>query len=222
MSNSKPNLPSKNFPRNTMEVSFSSMENRFGGVEEMIRKLIEMKSKTPLMVLIANPNPELTRIPLAKSKRKEIEQKGFDEESFFYKEPLPRAPIRRGIGVPNGGTAGRGFYGGGGGDTSPRHQKLKFQSPQMILNKVGREEVESCRAIQLRNEKAKRKLPIRRRMMGNKLTGSSSRGTGRLSKEWICVLWMEDRPDFLVSHRVSRMPSKDSSDVAGGHGKGQD
>ncbi|KAH0466043.1 hypothetical protein IEQ34_006146 [Dendrobium chrysotoxum] len=41
-------------------------------LEEMMRKLMEMRSKIPPTVLITNPNQNLIRIPLAKSKGKEI------------------------------------------------------------------------------------------------------------------------------------------------------
>ncbi|KAL0913627.1 hypothetical protein M5K25_017105 [Dendrobium thyrsiflorum] len=51
----------------------SSMKNRLGRLEEMMRKLMEMQSKYPLAVLIANPNQILTGIPLAESKGKGIE-----------------------------------------------------------------------------------------------------------------------------------------------------
>ncbi|KAL0919024.1 hypothetical protein M5K25_011091 [Dendrobium thyrsiflorum] len=64
------------------------------GVEEMIRKLKEMQSKIPSVVLIANPNPKSIRTLLAKSKEKEIRRKEFDEDSFFHKEPPPRALMR--------------------------------------------------------------------------------------------------------------------------------
>ncbi|KAH0455521.1 hypothetical protein IEQ34_015553 [Dendrobium chrysotoxum] len=57
----------------TMERRFTSMENRLGRVE-MLRKLMEIQSETPLAVPIAKPNQDLTEIPLAKFKGKEIER----------------------------------------------------------------------------------------------------------------------------------------------------
>ncbi|KAL0923703.1 hypothetical protein M5K25_007770 [Dendrobium thyrsiflorum] len=103
----------------TIDGRFSAMENqmksRFGGLEKMMRKLMEMQSKTPLAVSIVNLNQDLTEIPLAKSKGNEIGQKELDEESFFYQEPPPRAPTRDGSGFPDGGTVRREFYGGGSG-----------------------------------------------------------------------------------------------------------
>ncbi|KAH0451642.1 hypothetical protein IEQ34_018941 [Dendrobium chrysotoxum] len=90
------------------------MESRFGRLKELMRKLMEMQSKTPLAIPITNPNQDLTRFPLAESKRKEIGQEEFDEESFFHQEPPPRALIRAGSRFLNGGTARRKFYGGGG------------------------------------------------------------------------------------------------------------
>ncbi|KAH0466897.1 hypothetical protein IEQ34_004135 [Dendrobium chrysotoxum] len=62
----------------------NQMESRFGELEEMMRKLMEIQFKTPLAVPIANPNQDLTGIPLAESKRKEIKREEFDEESFFH------------------------------------------------------------------------------------------------------------------------------------------
>ncbi|KAH0454581.1 hypothetical protein IEQ34_016505 [Dendrobium chrysotoxum] len=60
----------------------------------MIRKLMEMQSKTPLAVLIANSNQDLTGIPLVESKENEIRLDEFDEESLFHQEPPPRSLIR--------------------------------------------------------------------------------------------------------------------------------
>ncbi|KAH0465138.1 hypothetical protein IEQ34_005241 [Dendrobium chrysotoxum] len=65
----------------TME---NQMESRFERLEEMMRKLIEMQSKTPLTVPIANPNQDLIRIPLVESKGKKSGQE-FNEESFSSK-----------------------------------------------------------------------------------------------------------------------------------------
>ncbi|KAH0458652.1 hypothetical protein IEQ34_011466 [Dendrobium chrysotoxum] len=71
----------------------NSMEIRFSGLEEM-RKLMEMQSKTPQGVPIANLNQDLIGIPMAKSKGKEIRQEEFDKESFFHQESPPTASIR--------------------------------------------------------------------------------------------------------------------------------
>ncbi|KAH0457875.1 hypothetical protein IEQ34_013190 [Dendrobium chrysotoxum] len=92
-------------------------------LEEMMRKLMEKRSKTPLTVPITNPNQDLTWIPLAKSKGKEIGRKGFDEESFVDQEPPPKAPIKGGSGFPEGGTAIMELCGGYGGvaDHYERH-----------------------------------------------------------------------------------------------------
>ncbi|KAH0436600.1 hypothetical protein IEQ34_026382 [Dendrobium chrysotoxum] len=75
------------------------MENRFRRVE-MLRRLLEMQTNTSLVAPTANPNQDLTEIPLAESKGKEIEQEEFDEGSFFHQEPPPVAPIRGGIRIP--------------------------------------------------------------------------------------------------------------------------
>ncbi|KAH0460819.1 hypothetical protein IEQ34_008394 [Dendrobium chrysotoxum] len=72
----------------------------------MMRKLMEMQSKTPLAVPIANPNQDLTKIPLIKSKGKEIGRKEFDEESFFHQEPPPRAMIKGRSGFSERGQQG--------------------------------------------------------------------------------------------------------------------
>ncbi|KAL0922121.1 hypothetical protein M5K25_006083 [Dendrobium thyrsiflorum] len=84
-------------------------------LEEMIRKLVEIQSKTPPTVPITNPNQDLNGIPLAESKRKEIERKEFGENISFHQEPPLRAPRRWKIRFSNGGTGGRQFYHGGGG-----------------------------------------------------------------------------------------------------------
>ncbi|KAH0451994.1 hypothetical protein IEQ34_019293 [Dendrobium chrysotoxum] len=97
---------------------FSTMENRmesrFGGSEEILKKLIEMQSKTPPAIPIANPHHDLIEILLAKSKRKEIRRKDFGEKISFHQEPPPIAQIRGGIGFSIGGRAGRKIYGRGG------------------------------------------------------------------------------------------------------------
>ncbi|KAH0470102.1 hypothetical protein IEQ34_001660 [Dendrobium chrysotoxum] len=79
----------------------------------MMRKHLEMQSKTPLVVPMANPNQDLTGIPLTESKRKEIGQEEFNEESFFHQEPPTEALIRGGSGFLDEGTARRKFFGGG-------------------------------------------------------------------------------------------------------------
>ncbi|KAH0460331.1 hypothetical protein IEQ34_010994 [Dendrobium chrysotoxum] len=74
--------------------SFPSAEpKRKEILEEMIMKLLEMQSKTSLVVQMANSNQDLTKIPLAESKGKEIGRDEFNEESFFHQEPPPRATI---------------------------------------------------------------------------------------------------------------------------------
>ncbi|KAL0911587.1 hypothetical protein M5K25_019741 [Dendrobium thyrsiflorum] len=80
----------------------------------MMRKLLEMQSKTSPVVPKTNSNQDLTRIPTAESKGKKIGRKGSDEKSFFHQEPSPRAPIKGGLGFLEGGTAMREFCGGGG------------------------------------------------------------------------------------------------------------
>ncbi|KAH0459762.1 hypothetical protein IEQ34_012576 [Dendrobium chrysotoxum] len=81
----------------------------------MVRKLMEMRPKTPPTVPIANPNQDLIGIPLAESKGKEIGWEEFGEKSSFHQEPPPRTPKMGGIGFSDGGTIGREFYYGGGG-----------------------------------------------------------------------------------------------------------
>ncbi|KAH0465216.1 hypothetical protein IEQ34_005319 [Dendrobium chrysotoxum] len=92
----------------------SNREHRFGRLEEMMKKLIEMKSKTPLVVLMANPNHNLIEIPLAEFKGKEIGLEEFEEESFFHQEPPPGDPVRCRSGFSDVGTIRRKFYDGGG------------------------------------------------------------------------------------------------------------
>ncbi|KAL0914744.1 hypothetical protein M5K25_015120 [Dendrobium thyrsiflorum] len=70
------------------------IESQFGGLGEMMRKLMEMQSKTPLAISIANHNQDLTEIPFVESKGKEIEQEEFNKESFYHQDPPPRALIR--------------------------------------------------------------------------------------------------------------------------------
>ncbi|KAH0458993.1 hypothetical protein IEQ34_011807 [Dendrobium chrysotoxum] len=119
----------------TIEGRFLAMKNwmksQFGGSEEMMRKLMEMQSKTLLAILIANPNKYLIEIPLAKSKEKEIEQKKFDEESFFYQEPPHRALIRSIFGFSDGGTTMREF--GGGGDRVTKHYGSHFEQGKWAI-----------------------------------------------------------------------------------------
>ncbi|KAH0461292.1 hypothetical protein IEQ34_008867 [Dendrobium chrysotoxum] len=76
---------------------------------------MEMQSKTPLTIPIANPNQDLVGIPLAKSKGKEIGWEEFDEKSSFHQEPPRRAPRRGEIEFFDGGTIEREFYYAGGG-----------------------------------------------------------------------------------------------------------
>ncbi|KAH0470911.1 hypothetical protein IEQ34_000634 [Dendrobium chrysotoxum] len=64
---------------------------------------------------VTESNPGCTFIDKAKSKGKEIERKGFDEESFVHQEPPPRAPIKGGSGFPEEETTRRELHGGGGG-----------------------------------------------------------------------------------------------------------
>ncbi|KAH0461384.1 hypothetical protein IEQ34_008959 [Dendrobium chrysotoxum] len=85
----------------------------------MLRRLLKMQTKTSRVVPMVNPNQDLTGIPLAELKGKEIRQEEFDNGSFFHQEPPPRASIRGGIGLSDGGTAGRAFHGEGGGVADP-------------------------------------------------------------------------------------------------------
>ncbi|KAH0453966.1 hypothetical protein IEQ34_018290 [Dendrobium chrysotoxum] len=65
---------------------------------------MEMQSKTPLVVPIANPNQDLIGIPLVESKREEKEREEFGEKSSFHQEPPPRVPRREEKGFSDGGT----------------------------------------------------------------------------------------------------------------------
>ncbi|KAH0467767.1 hypothetical protein IEQ34_002800 [Dendrobium chrysotoxum] len=112
------------------------MESRFEGMEEMMRKLIEIQSKTPPAVPIANPHHDLTGILLAESKWKDIGREEFDEESSFHQKSPPRAPIRGGIRVLDGGITGREFYGGGGRVTN--HYERPFGHGQWTIGEGGR------------------------------------------------------------------------------------
>ncbi|KAL0905627.1 hypothetical protein M5K25_024062 [Dendrobium thyrsiflorum] len=100
--------------KSRMDESFSTMKNRMGsrlgGLEEMIKKLIEMQSQAPPTAPITNPHHDLTGGPVAESKGKEIGREEFDEESSFHQDPPPRAPIRGGIGVSEEGTTRRELY----------------------------------------------------------------------------------------------------------------
>ncbi|KAL0917356.1 hypothetical protein M5K25_012410 [Dendrobium thyrsiflorum] len=62
-----------------IEERFSTMENqmesRLGGIEEMIKKLMEMRSQAPLTVPITNPHHDLIGGPVAELKVKR-DQKG--------------------------------------------------------------------------------------------------------------------------------------------------
>ncbi|KAH0464938.1 hypothetical protein IEQ34_005041 [Dendrobium chrysotoxum] len=49
-------------------------------LEDMMRKLMEMRSKIPSTVSIAYPNQDLIEISLAESKRKEIDRKNSAKE----------------------------------------------------------------------------------------------------------------------------------------------
>ncbi|KAH0454516.1 hypothetical protein IEQ34_016440 [Dendrobium chrysotoxum] len=77
----------------------------------MMRKLLEIQSKTPPAVPMANPNQDLNRIPLAELKGKKIGWEEFNEESFFHQEPPPGSPIRGRSGFSDEGTAMREFFG---------------------------------------------------------------------------------------------------------------
>ncbi|KAL0928511.1 hypothetical protein M5K25_000395 [Dendrobium thyrsiflorum] len=155
----------------TTNSEFRRRKNDVEIMEEMLRRLLEMQTKTSLVVPMANLNQDLTGIPLAESKGREIGQEEFDEGSFFHQktppmalirsgsgclderttkmksfgggsraadhyerhcgqgepligegggqEPHPRAQIRGGIGLVNGGTTGRAFRSEGGGATDP-------------------------------------------------------------------------------------------------------
>ncbi|KAH0434366.1 hypothetical protein IEQ34_026840 [Dendrobium chrysotoxum] len=67
----------------------NQMESRLGGIEKMIKKLMEMQSKAPTAAPIANPQHNLTGVPLTESKGKEIGHEEFDEAIFFHQEPPP-------------------------------------------------------------------------------------------------------------------------------------
>ncbi|KAL0922733.1 hypothetical protein M5K25_006746 [Dendrobium thyrsiflorum] len=55
-------------------------ENDVEIMEEMLRKLMEMQFKTPLTGPIAKPNQDLTKIPLAESKGREIRRSSMRED----------------------------------------------------------------------------------------------------------------------------------------------
>ncbi|PKU84450.1 hypothetical protein MA16_Dca002963 [Dendrobium catenatum] len=61
----------------------------------MLRKLMEMQSKTPLVVLIAKPNQDLIGIPLAESKGKEIGRSSLrdDREVKILREEKEMSPL---------------------------------------------------------------------------------------------------------------------------------
>ncbi|KAL0903225.1 hypothetical protein M5K25_027586 [Dendrobium thyrsiflorum] len=155
----------------TTNSEFRWRKNDVEIMEEMLRRLLEMQTKTSLVVPMANHNQDLTGILLAESTGREIGQEEFDEGSFFHQEPPhialirggsgcldegttkmksfgggsravdhnerhcgqgepliregggqephPKAPIRGGIGLADGGTAGRAFHGEGGGVIDP-------------------------------------------------------------------------------------------------------
>ncbi|PKU63333.1 hypothetical protein MA16_Dca013377 [Dendrobium catenatum] len=91
-----------------MEEKFSTMERmegRLGGIEKIIKKLMEMQSQASWAVPITSPHHNLTKGPMAKLKGKEIEREEFDEKSSFHQEPPLRTLIMGGIEVSKGGTA---------------------------------------------------------------------------------------------------------------------
>ncbi|KAH0458464.1 hypothetical protein IEQ34_013779 [Dendrobium chrysotoxum] len=71
----------------------------------MMRKLMEIRSKSPLMVPIANPNQDLIGNPLAESQGKEIGREEFDKKRSFHQEPPLKTPRRGEIGCSDGGIA---------------------------------------------------------------------------------------------------------------------
>ncbi|KAH0453927.1 hypothetical protein IEQ34_018251 [Dendrobium chrysotoxum] len=94
------------------DVDLRRMESRFGRIQEMLRRLMKLQSKTPSVVPITNPNQDLTGILLAEYKEKEIRRKGYDEESFIHQEPPPRASIKGGSRFPKEEIARRELCGG--------------------------------------------------------------------------------------------------------------
>ncbi|KAH0451569.1 hypothetical protein IEQ34_018868 [Dendrobium chrysotoxum] len=97
-----------------ISVIHEKFDSKFSIMEEMLRRLLEMQTKTSRVVPMANPNQDLIGIPLAESKRKEIRQEEFDEGSFFHQEPPPIAPTRGGSGFLDEGTTKIKSFGGGG------------------------------------------------------------------------------------------------------------
>ncbi|KAL0910135.1 hypothetical protein M5K25_021077 [Dendrobium thyrsiflorum] len=83
--------------KSRMKGKFSTMENQLRGMEEIMRKLLDMQSKTLPMVLMVNSNQNLTGILLAGSKGKDIEREEFNKESFFHQEPSLGASIWGGV-----------------------------------------------------------------------------------------------------------------------------
>ncbi|KAH0466552.1 hypothetical protein IEQ34_003790 [Dendrobium chrysotoxum] len=111
------------------------MENRFRRVEEMLKRLLEMQKNTSLVVPMANPNQDLTRILLAESKGKEIGQEEFDEGSFFHQEPPLVAPIRGGSGfLDEGITEMKSF---GGDSRAADHYKRHFGQGEPLIGGGG-------------------------------------------------------------------------------------
>ncbi|KAH0460167.1 hypothetical protein IEQ34_010830 [Dendrobium chrysotoxum] len=113
------------------------MENRFRRVEEMLRRLLEMQTKTLLGVPMANPNQNLTEIPLADSKGNEIGQEEFDEGSFFHQEPSLGAPIRGGSIFLDERTTKRKSFGRGG--RAVDHYERHFGQGEWAIGGGGQE-----------------------------------------------------------------------------------
>ncbi|KAL0918268.1 hypothetical protein M5K25_010267 [Dendrobium thyrsiflorum] len=116
----------------------NNIENRFRRVEEMLRRLLDMQTKTSPVVPMANPNQDLTEIPLVESKGKEIEQEEFNERSFFHHESPPGAPISGGLGFLDEGTTKEKSSGGGGRATD--HYKRHFRQEEWAIGEGGDQE----------------------------------------------------------------------------------
>ncbi|KAL0924919.1 hypothetical protein M5K25_005779 [Dendrobium thyrsiflorum] len=104
-------------------------------MEEMLRRLFEMQTKTSLVVPMPNPNQDLIEIPLAESKGKEIDQEEFDEGSFFHQDPPPRALISGGLGFLDDGTTKEKSFGGGG--KAADHYERHFGQGESAIGEGG-------------------------------------------------------------------------------------
>ncbi|PKU74577.1 hypothetical protein MA16_Dca003780 [Dendrobium catenatum] len=99
----------------------------------MLRRLLEMQTKTSRVVPMANPNQDLTGIPLAEAKKEE-----FDKGRFFHQQSPPIAPIKSGsVSLDEGTTKMKIFS---GGDRVADHYERYFGQGEPVIREGGGQE----------------------------------------------------------------------------------